>query len=106
MHSGGLKRDRVTQNSKGEKSGGTSTGPRPLWSGISQLSEGTRVTEHVASIALDRGALLGGPGSEAHSNTQVSMPETPVLEMLSDAEVMLRVAGGDTEAFDYLVEKF
>jgi RNA polymerase sigma-70 factor (ECF subfamily) len=34
------------------------------------------------------------------------MTETPVLEMLSDAEVMLRVAGGDTETFDYLVEKF
>ena len=37
---------------------------------------------------------------------QVSMPETPVLELLSDAEVMLRVAAGDDGAFDYLVEKF
>ena len=34
------------------------------------------------------------------------MTETPVLEMLSDAEVMLRVATGDTEAFDYLVQKY
>jgi len=34
------------------------------------------------------------------------MTETPVLEMLSDAEVMLRVAAGDDGAFDYLVAKF
>ena len=34
------------------------------------------------------------------------MAETPILEMLSDAEIMLRVAAGDDIAFDYLVEKF
>ena len=32
--------------------------------------------------------------------------EPAVLEQLSDAEVMLRVAQGDDTAFDYLVEKF
>lgn len=32
--------------------------------------------------------------------------EPAVLEQLSDAEVMLRVAQGDDAAFDYLVEKF
>ena len=32
--------------------------------------------------------------------------EPSVLEQLSDAEVMLRVAKGDDAAFDYLVEKF
>ncbi len=32
--------------------------------------------------------------------------EPAVLEQLSDAEVMLRVAKGDDAAFDYLVEKF
>jgi len=32
--------------------------------------------------------------------------EPVVLEQLSDAEVMLRVAQGDDAAFDYLVEKF
>lgn len=34
------------------------------------------------------------------------LAETVVLQMLSDAEVMLRVAAGDDTAFDYLVEKF
>jgi RNA polymerase sigma-70 factor, ECF subfamily len=34
------------------------------------------------------------------------LAEPVVLEMLSDAEVMLRVAAGDDIAFDYLVEKF
>ncbi|HTV64308.1 MAG TPA: sigma-70 family RNA polymerase sigma factor [Bryocella sp.] len=34
------------------------------------------------------------------------LAEPVVLEMLSDAEVMLRVAAGDDTAFDYLVEKF
>lgn len=32
--------------------------------------------------------------------------EPAVLEQLSDAEIMLRVAKGDDAAFDYLVEKF
>ena len=34
------------------------------------------------------------------------LAEPVVLEMLSDAEVMLRVAAGDDTAFDYLVEKY
>ncbi|HLI62094.1 MAG TPA: sigma-70 family RNA polymerase sigma factor [Terriglobales bacterium] len=34
------------------------------------------------------------------------MAEPAVLETLSDAEVMLRVAAGDDSAFDYLVEKY
>ena len=60
----------------------------------------------MASIALDRGVLVGGAQGDLPPTVQVPMTETPVLEMLGDAEVMLRVAGGDTEAFDYLVEKF
>ncbi len=34
------------------------------------------------------------------------LAEPVVLEMLSDAEVMLRVTAGDDSAFDYLVEKY
>jgi len=63
----------------------------------------------VASIAIEQGVLLGGAAAatvEASENARVPMTETPVLEMLSDAEVMLRVAAGDDAAFDYLVEKF
>jgi RNA polymerase sigma-70 factor, ECF subfamily len=63
----------------------------------------------VASIAVEQNGLLRGAGT-ASVNTpelvRVSMAETPVLELLSDAEVMLRVAAGDDGAFDYLVEKF
>jgi len=50
--------------------------------------------------------LLGAPSAQDSEGAQVSVAETPVLELLSDAEVMLRVAAGDDAAFDYLVEKF
>ena len=63
----------------------------------------------MASIALDQGRLLGraaGDAAEATQPVRPSMTEASVLEILSDAEVMLRVAAGDDGAFDYLVEKF
>jgi RNA polymerase sigma-70 factor (ECF subfamily) len=63
----------------------------------------------VASIAVDQGTILGTVGAvdvPTSSGVQASMADTPVLEMLSDAEVMLRVAAGDDGAFDYLVDKF
>jgi RNA polymerase sigma-70 factor, ECF subfamily len=63
----------------------------------------------VASIAIEQGRILGGAGTVSVITPELvpaSMAETPVLEMLSDAEVMLRVAAGDDGAFDYLVEKF
>jgi len=81
----------------------------PEWPRLTQLSRATGVTGNVASIAIDQGRLLGGAAGEAVEATQPvqpSMTETPVLEMLSDAEVMLRVAAGDDGAFDYLVAKF
>ena len=88
---------------------GTFKKPLPARTRTTQLSWDARVTGNVASIAVDQGRLLGGAGT-ASVNTpeqvQASMTETPVLEMLSEAEVMLRVAAGDDGAFDYLVEKF
>jgi RNA polymerase sigma-70 factor, ECF subfamily len=57
----------------------------------------------VGSIALDRSMLAGGSPPTA---IRGDLAEPVVLEMLSDAEVMLRVAQGDDTAFDYLVEKF
>ena len=63
----------------------------------------------MASIAVEQNGLLGGAGTASVNTPElvpVSMTETPVLELLSDAEVMLRVAAGDDGAFDYLVEKF
>ena len=74
-----------------------------------QLSWDAGVTGNVASIAIEQGGLLGRAGRASINPpelVQVSMAETPVLELLSDAEVMLRVAAGDDGAFDYLVEKF
>src|SRR5512146_686799 len=57
-----------------------------------QLSPEERVESDVASLALDRGAVL---------------PAAPApLEGLSDADIMLRVKAGDDSAFDYLVAKY
>ena len=85
--------------------------PVRVWPVKPQLSGDARVTGDVASIAVDQGTILGAVGTVSVPTTPaVSAPlspaETPVLEMLSDAEVMLRVAAGDDTAFDYLVEKF
>jgi RNA polymerase sigma-70 factor, ECF subfamily len=70
----------------------------------------------VSSVAITRGLVGLRPASKA-SKTQRDTRKFPaerermalepaVLEQLSDAEVMLRVAKGDDAAFDYLVEKF
>src|SRR5215813_2011858 len=75
--------------------------PAPGWPRATQLSESLRVTNHVTSVAVEQSMLLGAPSVQSSEEAQVSVAETPVLELLSDAEVMLRVA-----AFDYLVEKF
>lgn len=53
--------------------------------------------------------LTGGAtpaGVEPAAAVRGALAEPVVLEMLSDAEVMLRVAAGDDGAFDYLVEKY
>ncbi len=74
-----------------------------------QLSGMARVTPDVGSIALDR-AMLAGDGTRGQMASSAAirgeLAEPVVLEMLSDAEVMLRVAAGDDNAFDYLVEKY
>jgi len=48
--------------------------------------------------------LAGSDGDAATSTT--ALPQSPGLELLTDAEVMLRVKAGDDAAFDHLVEKF
>ena len=63
----------------------------------------------MGSIALDGVVLVGGsPGRTAESSAAMrgALADPIMLEMLSDAEVMLRVAAGDDGAFDYLVEKY
>ncbi len=85
--------------------------PRPAkgWTRSAQLSGGRGVSADVGSIALDGVMLVGGgvPASaEAPIVRRGTSADPALLEMLSDAEVMLRVAAGDDGAFDYLVEKF
>ena len=93
------------QSGAGER---PSSRTRATWPKSAQLSGARRVTADVSSIALDPG-LLGGsaPGTaEPLAALRGDLTEPVVLEMLSDAEVMLRVAAGDDVAFDYLVEKY
>jgi RNA polymerase sigma-70 factor, ECF subfamily len=61
----------------------------------------------VSSIAITRGLPGYGRDAKKLSAERERMALEPaVLEQLSDAEIMLRVAKGDDAAFDYLVEKF
>ena len=106
MQPGGPKRNPENHTLRTQGSSAGASNPGLSRARIPQLSESTRVTGDVASIALDRGVLVWGANGDLAPTVQVPMTEIPVLEMLGDAEVMLRVAGGDTEAFDYLVEKF
>ncbi len=109
MRPGGQKRDWDKDTATLPEPGGTPASPRRSWALATQLSAATGVTGDVASIALDRGILLGGSAAgtaETPDIARVPVAETPLLEMLSDAEVMLRVAAGDDVAFDYLVDKF
>ena len=75
---------------------------------MGQLSGTPRVTRNVGSIALDRAVLAGGvaQGTTPSAAMRGELAEPVVLEMLSDAEVMLRVTAGDDSAFDYLVGKY
>ena len=103
MPMGGQKREWDSYTSSNSGSEGPSPRSGKTWQGKTQLSGTARVTGDVASIALDRGILLDGAAADTAvrpEQAQASMTETPVLEMLSDAEVMLRVAAGDSEAFD------
>jgi RNA polymerase sigma-70 factor (ECF subfamily) len=91
-----------------ELSKGRSLAPR--WLQRAQLSVVNRVKGDVGSIALDRvvlGAGSGETGVETPAITgQEILTDPRMLEMLSDADVMLRVSAGDDSAFNYLVEKY
>jgi|HubBroStandDraft_4_1064222.scaffolds.fasta_scaffold00421_5 RNA polymerase sigma-70 factor (ECF subfamily) len=109
MSLGGKKRDWESQTPAPAGTIAKPQKPGQTWPVPTQLSGATGVTGNVASIALNRGPLLGGSAAgtaELPELARVSVGEAPILEMLSDAEVMLRVAAGDDAAFDYLVEKF
>jgi RNA polymerase sigma-70 factor (ECF subfamily) len=77
-----------------------SVAPKPA-----QLSAPQRVTDNVSSVAL-RQQITGISGGAQQSGRAGRASTSAALQLLSDAEVMLRVASGDDTAFDYLVEKF
>jgi len=59
----------------------------------------------VGSLALSQDLPGGARGALRREGQAAALPAAS-LPLLSDAEVMLRVAAGDDLAFDYLVEKF
>jgi RNA polymerase sigma-70 factor (ECF subfamily) len=72
-----------------------------------QLSSSQRVSRSVSSLALSQQFPAGAavrPRLAGEGETVAASPAA--LNLLSDAEVMLRVAAGDDSAFDYLVDKF
>ncbi len=77
------------------------SGPWPGAPKRPQLSEDTRVSRDVSSVALN--PALGGVATPP--NDGQTLPAA-ALDQLSDAEVMLRVRAGDDAAFDHLVAKF
>lgn len=72
-----------------------------------QLSSPQGVTSGVSSAALSQEMPAAARHQASAAGAMASRPASrATLELLSDAEVMLRVAAGDDSAFDYLVEKF
>jgi len=67
-----------------------------------QLSEPAGVQSGVSSVAMDRG-FLSMAGVPSHGE---SVDAAQSAEGLSDAQIMLRVKGGDDSAFEYLVQKY
>ena len=101
------KRDPETPDSSEGGVPGTRLKSTGAWVAGAQLSGARGVSADVGSIALDRAMLVGGAArGSAEPPLRGALAEPGLLEMLSDAEVMLRVATGDDGAFDYLVEKY
>ena len=71
-----------------------------------QLFDGNRVSDDVGTIALHRGMIPEAAGRRANAEDAGDGFLGTSLDLLSDAEVMLRVKAGDDSAFDHLVEKF
>ncbi len=71
-----------------------------------QLFDGNRVRDDVGTIALHRGMIPEAAGGRANAEDAGDGFLGTSLDLLSDAEIMLRVKAGDDSAFDYLVVKF
>jgi len=71
-----------------------------------QLFDRNRVSDDVGTIALHRGMIPEAAGGRTNAEDAGDGFLGTSLDLLSDAEIMLRVKAGDDSAFDYLVEKF
>ena len=71
-----------------------------------QLFDGNRVTPDVGTIALHRDLLPEASDGRVSAEDAGDGFLGTSLDLLSDAEIMLRVKAGDDSAFDHLVEKF
>lgn len=84
-----------------------SNGPQPAESTandreLPQPSGADGVDEDMATLVLDNTAMGVG-----HADRDLTQPAPPYdFDPASDAAVMLRVAAGDEEGFNYLVEKY
>ena len=80
---------------------------RPTAPENAQLSSRQRVSRDVSSLALSQELPAGAAARPKLAGEGGTMGVSPAaLHLLSDAEVMLRVAAGDDSAFNYLVDKF
>ncbi len=71
-----------------------------------QLFDHNRVIDDVGTIALNRGMLPEAADQGANAGDAGDGFLGTPFDLLSDAEVMLRVKAGDDSAFVHLVEKF
>jgi len=68
-----------------------------------QLPDPDGVQSNVSSVAVNRG-FLPMAGIPSHAAATLADSQSP--EGLTDAQIMLRVKGGDEGAFEYLVQKY
>jgi RNA polymerase sigma-70 factor, ECF subfamily len=79
---------------------GRETGDRAQPSGV----DGVR--EDMATLVLDNSALGVGPAGRPDARLESNIGVNAALDPASDAAVMLRVAAGDEDGFNYLVQKY
>jgi RNA polymerase sigma-70 factor (ECF subfamily) len=71
-----------------------------------QPSEENGVSEDMATLVLDKSALGAGSAFPPDSRSNPGAKYPAALDPGSDAAVMLRVAAGDEDGFNYLVGKY
>jgi RNA polymerase sigma-70 factor (ECF subfamily) len=71
-----------------------------------QPSDADGVPEDMATMVLDKSALVAGAGLPPEAKIDRNAALGMELDPQGDAAVMLRVAAGDEGAFNYLVEKY